>query len=494
MDQDHQELYRHLGFAAAKEPTAAVVATRGGPPSPERVEAAASRSAERQRLEMMPEALDALERALDEDPEGTLKRLRAVWDGKITEPEVRDAIAEARLALREPRGFMEVERTRSLHRARAEPLPAGFTFPGMDPAAIPIPTDDRKFDARDDKVGWALHGALPLVFRPKKAPFRPHTDFASRFAYTLADPAPGRPVEVALFADFGTGRFYSRYIAKQLCAGRFPAAFHLGDVYYMGQQAEFDEYFTKELQGLFGHTPLYMVNGNHEMYAGGVPYFRCIDEKRRLHPEVQRQEGSYACVRTGPFQLLAIDTDFQDRCRLRGVQQQWLAEKLAEGRRAGRINVLLSSNEPYEYGSTRFAKLYGDLRDFARQGLIDLWFWGNTHYCGLFDRGEATPFVGSCIGHAGHSYDRQRGGRPTPAPLRWLEDAGRFPEWTGLTQAKTKGNSGYCVMSLRHDGSVGLRYVDWMASVRCTAELARDAPGSPLALRAVTPMPQPAGP
>ena len=47
------------------------------------------------------------------------------------------------------------------------------------------------------------------------------------------------------------------------------------------------------------------------------------------------------------------------------MQQQWLGEKLAEGRRAGRVNVLLSSNEPYEYGSTKLGKLYGDLGDFG---------------------------------------------------------------------------------------------------------------------------------
>jgi hypothetical protein len=105
--------------------------------------------------------------------------------------------------------------------------------------------------------------------------------------------------------------------------------------------------------------------------------------------------------------------------------------------------------------------------------LVDLWFWGNTHYCALFDRAGATPnrralsFTGSCIGHGGYPYDIERLGKNMPAPLVFLETRGRFPEATGLRP--DRGNNGYCTLVLKGDGSLALRYVDWMGNLRCEA-------------------------
>ena len=139
------------------------------------------------------------------------------------------------------------------------------------------------------------------------------------------------------------------------------------------------------------------------------------------------------------------------------------------------MNILLSGDQPYSYGREGHSDLLAkDLAELAvSKKLLDLWFWGNTHYCALFDAGDGSPFIGSCIGHAGYPYDTQSLGKPSPAPLLFLESESRFPAWTGLRQ--DRGNNGYCIMSLRADGSIHLRYVDWMARTRCEAELSRTA-------------------
>ena len=153
-----------------------------------------------------------------------------------------------------------------------------------------------------------------------------------------------------------------------------------------------------------------------------------------------------------------------------------MEERLRDGRQSGRFNILLSANQPYEYGSTKITKLFSaDLFDLGRRKLIDLWFWGNTHYCALFNQTAATPFIGSCIGHGGYPYKRKRLGEPTPAPLEFLETTARFPPESGLRQGR--GNHGFCVLTLHSSGNVGLEYRDWMTNVRASAELSGGSSG-----------------
>ncbi|MDQ3013814.1 MAG: hypothetical protein M3X11_24305, partial [Acidobacteriota bacterium] len=69
-------------------------------------------------------------------------------------------------------------------------------------------------------------------------------------------------------------------------------------------------------------------------------------------------------------------------------------------------------------------------------------------------------------------------GKFEPAPIIFLEENARFPQATNLRQ--DKGNNGYCVMRLNADGSVELRYVDWMSNERFAAALSLQQAGKPL--------------
>src|SRR5262249_14126108 len=150
------------------------------------------------------------------------------------------------------------------------------------------------------------------------------------------------------------------------------------------------------------HTGIYLLNANHEMLSGDFPYFQYIDDRRQARPGLHKQTGSYFTMLLEPFQIIGIDTAYHKDGRYPEPRlMAWLTERLEQGRRSKWFNVLLSSNEPYESGKTAVGPLLDALGALARRNLIDLWFWGNTHYCALFDRTDALPFIGACIGHGG---------------------------------------------------------------------------------------------
>jgi hypothetical protein len=430
--------------------------------------------------------LDQLEAMLNRHPRKTLTRMREVIDGKMTEAQLRSAIERARQALRAPReAVAALEAEQTFLAAAAAALPMNFTFDGMDLNEIPINPSDRKFE-NDDMAGifgW-IFGAGPFVLtQPRRETFRFHTQppFTSGFIYPLEDPTPNAPLDIALFSDFGVGRYYSKYIAKQLRTKKFPYAIHLGDVYYAGRRSEFAEYFEALLDPLLADTSLFALNSNHEMYSGGVPYFDYISKRAALQPAKQKQEGSYFCLRSQQFQIVGIDTAFFGHGRYRETALlEWLQEVLRFGRQTGRVNVLLSADHPYRYGESGTERLLSrDLKGLVQEEkLVDLWFWGNTHYCALFDQTAQLPFVGSCIGHAGYPYDKIEAGEREPAPVLFLETQARFPATTNLRQ--DRGNNGYCVLQLNADGSLGLKYWDWMSNPRFAARLTRTAAGAPL--------------
>jgi hypothetical protein len=222
------------------------------------------------------------------------------------------------------------------------------------------------------------------------------------------------------------------------------------------------------------------MNGNHEMFSGGVPYFANIYKRRtpRRGWMAQEQEGSYFCIWSPKLQIIGIDTAYHEDGR-HHVQplNAWLGQRLREGKSASpkRANILLSPNEPYKLGTNGFTPLYHDLEEFIQEKLIDFWFWGNTHYCALFDKSEKTPFIGSCIGHAGHPIykhhvesnnfkhqELQQKHKDMP-PAIWVDLSTKFPEHTGIRP--DLANHGFCMLELEGD-TIRLTYYDWLKKVQ----------------------------
>ena len=122
---------------------------------------------------------------------------------------------------------------------------------------------------------------------------------ASDFRYPLR--TVGDKATVALFSDWGSGYYYSRYIAKHIAALDAGQAIHLGDVYYTGTQEEFRERFEPSLDKyLLRRMPFFAMNANHEMDTHGIAYFAHLRRKRAQGGQngyvPQPQEGSYFCL------------------------------------------------------------------------------------------------------------------------------------------------------------------------------------------------------
>jgi len=446
----------------------------------QRIEPAASLPAPADLPQLDLATLARLEKALDENPQATLATLRKMRPGGATElgeADLRRLIAEARVEIARPQLGSELRRAVVRPGLGNTRLPQSFAFEGMTPE-IPIDPENFQFEAERDAVGWLVNAGLAwtgwsLEVTPK-ARFRPAQDFDSRFIYTDPD-GTGGDTTVAIFSDFGTGLYPSRYIGRHMEGFSPKYAFHLGDVYYAGRERELAGHFDEVLRSLVSRTELFALPGNHEMFSGGRWYFKYLDDKSRLPG--QRQEGSYFALQVGKFQFVGIDTDYHEHGRLHPDLKIWLKERLQANAGENRLNILLSQNEPYDLGGSELTALYRrDLMDLAQANLIDIWFWGNTHYGAFYDRSEPVlPFLGSCVGHGGFPYEVIRDApekmRRSAAPVLFLEDESRF---SGSDVRPDRGNNGFALLTLHHaTGRMSLQYIDWRKRLRKPFTLAK---------------------
>ncbi len=337
---------------------------------------------------------------------------------------------------------------------------------GLD-LEIEINPNDHKYEFCDPRW-WPLllEKAEEAAGRWPKglAPYIRHSS-ASPFVYEAIP--QNEPVRVGLLADFGTGSYTSLHIAKQLEYWKYPYAFHLGDVYYGGTREEFRRNYEEPLDSVMEETVLFSMPENHELYGEGEAYQEFLIREHARGRIVQ--EGSYFCLRFASHQIIGIDVNWNGRKRFEDEKSRaWLSEVLESG--GERTTILLTGSAPFVYGDDQPSKLYEDLLQWHSRGAFALWFWGDNHYCGLFEQNNSNAaFVGSCIGHGGYPGSRQSLGKPSFAPLQWLETLGRFPN--GMREDMT--NNGWCEMTLRDDGGVDLTYVDWLSAVRCIAQYDR---------------------
>jgi hypothetical protein len=426
---------------------------------------------------LLPEQLRQLERLNQADPEAVRGYLSSAKGDSVSPGEARQMLDELHRALEQPEATEDQLEGLFSRDTPAAP-PEGFTFDLYDPKTIPINTNRRDFQD-NDWTGYAISGGLNAVLFHAGilplGPFRRHEDYQSLFTYQLTA-RPNQDLNVALFADFANGYYTSRYIARRFEANRYPYAIHLGDVYYAGREAEVKSYLEEPLAPVLPNTEVFLLSGNHEMYSKGAPWLAYLDRKH--HPERQRQEGTYFRLLRDKFQIIGIDTEWFGHLHFKEPWLKlWLTNALQEGRSQGRMNILLSSNEPYAYKKNDTTALHTELIELLGQDLVDLWFWGNTHYCALFHRSQRFHFVGSCIGHGGYPYFKETAGSNIPVATRFVEDGSRFGGGPWKDPRPDVGNNGFCELLLRTDGKVQLTYVDWIGRTRHQAVLARGANG-----------------
>ncbi len=249
-------------------------------------------------------------------------------------------------------------------------------------------------------------------------PYRKWRDLGD---FVLPDPRdPAAPAvlpadaRVAMISDWGTGEARPQALLEAVAALKPDVLIHLGDIYYSCNSREARAFFD-DVRTVFpeGSTRVFTLCGNHDLYAGGEPYYGLLD---RLG-----QPASFFCLRNAHWQFVATDTGFNDFDPFReGAETTWVrdgsagdgtpgsdryselawhADKLRDA--GGRRTVLMSHHPPFSRrGVIRGGRLRNDrlLAQFAPWlDSVDLWFWGHEH-CQIVYAPYAGVARGRCLG------------------------------------------------------------------------------------------------
>ncbi len=218
---------------------------------------------------------------------------------------------------------------------------------------------------------------------------------------------------VVIVADWGTGQDAAKALLANVAGHAPDVVIHLGDVYYSGTQCEVQNYFYsiwqqtleiplvawgEKLTDLTTKPATFHLPGNHDMYAGGQPYYSVID--------MLGQPASYFCLRNDDWQFVAMDTSLHDSDPMTvndatyvdGQEVLWMKDKVKNA--GGRKTVLLSHHQLF----TAFEKIGGQA---VNQNLLPqveeilpnltLWLWGHEHNQVIYK--EYLNVLGRCIGH-----------------------------------------------------------------------------------------------
>ena len=218
---------------------------------------------------------------------------------------------------------------------------------------------------------------------------------------------------IGLTGDWGTGDASSRSIAQRITDLKPDHTIHLGDIYYAGAENEVrNKFLALWPAGTSPNASSFALNGNHEMYSGGIGYFQVA----LTDPRFKAQQGlSYFSLQNDHWTIIALDTAYYaHNFYLNGaidadVQLPWLTVLTQAARQAGRRVILLTHHAgvDVEPAGSAVKVTVADLWNqvlHATGGGPDYWYWGHVH------AGYAlTPFpiaggrnlMARCVGHCG---------------------------------------------------------------------------------------------
>jgi len=238
----------------------------------------------------------------------------------------------------------------------------------------------------------------------------PYRRYANLSDYIMEDPVPDA-ARIAIVGDWGTGDSTARSVLSQIAQKHPDVVIHLGDVYYSGTDHEFQNYFYSIWQNMFGLPAVnwgekpagivkpvtFTLAGNHDMYAGGKPYYAAID--------MLGQPASYFCLRNQNWQFIAMDTGLHDNdptktsaTFLEDSEVAWVHDKIQTAN--GRKTVLLSHHQLFttfeDIGGAKInATLQTQLQDILPQ--VTVWYWGHEHDFVVYPK--FMNVLARCLGH-----------------------------------------------------------------------------------------------
>jgi hypothetical protein len=246
--------------------------------------------------------------------------------------------------------------------------------------------------------GWLETVEKYMEFQAQKGvvPYRVHTNI-DQFVIDGKLPANA---SIAIVGDWGTGQDPAKAVLAQIRRKNPNVVIHLGDIYYSGTDFETQNYFYQIWKSTLdlSTTPTFSLSGNHDMFAGGAPYYRLIDQLG--------QPASYFCLRNDTWQLVAVDTGLHDRNAdgseqtfLEDTELEWVKRRLDQA--GDRRTVLLSHHQLFSAfedippGQAVNDKLNAQIGPLLPQ--IAIWLWGHEHNLVLYKK--QMGILARCVGH-----------------------------------------------------------------------------------------------
>ena len=264
--------------------------------------------------------------------------------------------------------------------------------------------------------GWLETVAKYVEFQAtgQKVPYRVYSNIDD---FVIDGKLPDK-AKVAIVGDWGTGQEPAKQVLAQIARKKPDIVIHLGDIYYSATDFEVDNYFFKIWSSILdlSKTQTYTLSGNHDMFAGGGPYYRLIDKLG--------QPSSYFCLRNQHWQFVAIDTGLHDRkpagtdqTFLEDTEVAWVKRRLdtAGGRRTVLLShhQLFSAYEDIKSDTAVNSRLQAQLGPMLPQ--VAIWLWGHEHNLVLYKKQMGV--LARCVGHGAF-----------PVGLKEIPDHPKHPE------------------------------------------------------------------
>ena len=249
----------------------------------------------------------------------------------------------------------------------------------------------------DCDPGWAEASLKYEEFLLSKGTI-PYRVYKSMGDFVIDGKLPDN-ARVAFVGDWGTGLDTAKNVLAQIARKKPDVVIHMGDVYYSGTDFEMQNYFYNIWKASFdlSKIPTYTLCGNHDMFCGGVPYYKLIDQLG--------QPASYFCLRNDNWQFVAMDTGLHDSkpeggdpTYLEDTEVAWVADKLQN--RGNRRTVLLSHHQLFAAYEDICGKSVNDHLNQQLSALlpgVDMWLWGHEHNLVIYQ--TCMGVLARCIGH-----------------------------------------------------------------------------------------------
>lgn len=249
-------------------------------------------------------------------------------------------------------------------------------------------------------VVWIPAGIKGILehFKPKH-PFVPATA-ASRIQ--IPDQC-----RIALLADWGFPNDHAARLGNLAIGKGADYVIHLGDIYYSGAASEcqtfLDRWPLRDSSDEVKKGYSYTLNGNHEMYSLGYPYFDMV-------LPAFGQEASYFTLFNTHWQFQGLDSAYVPFSIGQGsadnnlrVQYQWLVDSIQSN--PDKRNIFLTHQQPVSAYLDSFQAaqpLMNEARQLMQQvggTAIYAWIFGHEHRCIIYDDRAPASFRARLIGN-----------------------------------------------------------------------------------------------